>query len=63
MKYLIRDPIFDKFTRQIIVKIFSVLRLPTKMLDIIFSIISYFRYYAYIAWNIFNINKCLKFIN
>jgi hypothetical protein len=49
MKNLIRDPIFDKFTRQIIVKLFSVFRLPNKLLEIIFSIVSYFRYYAYIA--------------
>lgn len=48
LKYLIRDPMFDR-TKFILTKLFGLLRLPERMLGILFSVLNYFRYYAYIA--------------
>jgi hypothetical protein len=48
-KYLIRDPIFEDYTKRFIGKLFGFLRISPKILAFLYSIINYFRYYAYIA--------------
>lgn len=50
IKYLIRDPIFEDYTKHFISKLFTFLRISPKILALLVSIINYFRYYAYIAW-------------
>lgn len=48
LKYLVRDPIFDTYTKVFLERIFVALRI-TKLLPILMSIVNYFRYYSYIA--------------
>ena len=47
--YLIRDPIFEDYTQPIALKVFTTLRISPRILGLILSIVSYYRYYAYIA--------------
>lgn len=49
LKYLIRDPIFEGFTKRFLEKLFSILRISPKILGLLYSLLSYFRYYTYIA--------------
>ena len=49
VKYLVRDPIFENFTKAILVKVFSTLRVSPKLYNIFFALIAYFRYYTYIS--------------
>ncbi len=49
LKYLIRDPIYENFTKKLLEKVFLTLRISPKLLSLLFSLLNYFRYYAYIA--------------
>ena len=49
LKYLIRDPIFENFTLKVLLKIFSITRIPEALFGILLSILNYYRYYTYIA--------------
>lgn len=49
LKYLIRDPIYEQFTKKILEKIFLTLKMPPKLLGLLFSLLNYFRYYTYTA--------------
>jgi len=49
LKYLIRDPIFEGFTKKILEKLFTALRISPRLLGLLYSLLSYFRYYTYIA--------------
>jgi len=49
LKYLIRDPIYENFTKKLLEKVFSALRISPKLLALLLSLLNYFRYYAYIA--------------
>lgn len=49
LKYLIREPIYSKYTQPFLVRLFSALRISPRIYGIILSIVAYFQYYAYIA--------------
>ena len=49
LKYFLRDPIFEVFTKKILEKIFSTLRLSPSILDVVLNLVNYFRDYASIA--------------
>eukprot|EP00347_Sterkiella_histriomuscorum_P018838 403343978 len=49
IKYLIRDPIFENYTKVVLERLFSALRISPKILQLLLSLIGYFRYYTYIA--------------
>ncbi|CDW78719.1 UNKNOWN [Stylonychia lemnae] len=49
LKYLIRDPIFEGVTKRVLEKLFSILRISPRLLGLLYSLLSYFRYYTYIA--------------
>ena len=44
LKYLIRDPIFEEFTKRFAFKVFSTLRLSPKLFSFLISIVNTFRY-------------------
>ena len=44
LKYLIRDPIFDDFTKKFAFKVFTGLRISPKIFDLLISIVNSFRY-------------------
>jgi hypothetical protein len=47
LKYLLRDPIFERFTKVFLEKLF--MKISPRFFGILMSIISYFKYYSYIA--------------
>jgi hypothetical protein len=49
LRYLIRDPIFENYTKMIALKIFTTLRISPRIFELLISLVSYFRYYTYIA--------------
>ena len=44
LKYLIRDPIFDAYTKVYMGKVFTALHISPRLLNFLISIIHYFRY-------------------
>ena len=49
LKYFLRDPIFDTFTVRLIKRIFKLFKIPVALYEIIYNILSWWRYYSYIA--------------
>ena len=49
LKYLLRDPIFEKFTVKIIRRLFKMMKIPMQLYEIVYNILSCWRYYSYIA--------------
>ena len=49
VKYFLRDPIFEKFTVKIIRRLFKFMKIPMALYDIVYNILSCWRYYSYIA--------------
>ena len=49
LKYAMRDPLFERYTKPYIEKVFQILRVNPTIRAIILSIMNYFRYYTYIA--------------
>jgi hypothetical protein len=49
LKYLIRDPIFEQFTKKALEKVFGALKISPKLLGLLFSLLNYFKYYTYTA--------------
>lgn len=47
--YLIRYPIFEDYTYPVALKIFTTLHISPRILGLLLSIVSFYRYYAYIA--------------
>jgi len=48
LKYLVRDPIFESYTKVVLERVFDALRI-SKLLPLVLSVVNYFRYYSYIA--------------
>jgi hypothetical protein len=48
IKYLVRDPIFESYTKVLLERVFGALRI-SRLLPLLLSIVNYFRYYSYIA--------------
>ena len=48
-KYLIRDPIFQVYTKPFIVAVLRKLRVPETIIAYLFAYINYYRYYTYIS--------------
>ena len=49
LKYFLRDPIFDTFTVRLIKRICQLFKIPVGLYEIIYNILSWWRYYSYIA--------------
>ena len=49
LKYLIRDPVFTNYTRPIITKVLTKVRIPHFAIAYLFACINYCRYYTYIS--------------
>mmetsp|Transcript_27315 Transcript_27315/g.41537 ORF Transcript_27315/g.41537 Transcript_27315/m.41537 type:complete len:101 (+) Transcript_27315:850-1152(+) len=49
MKYLLRDPIFEKFTLPFLSKVFNYFWLTRIIFSLALNVINYYRYYTYIA--------------
>jgi hypothetical protein len=49
LKYLLRDPIYEKFTLRVLHKIFKLFRIPEALFGVLLSVLNYYRYYIYIA--------------
>lgn len=49
LKYLLREPIFSQYTMPALKKVTGLLHLPQVLVDLISSVLDYYRYYSYIA--------------
>mmetsp|Transcript_32027 Transcript_32027/g.42450 ORF Transcript_32027/g.42450 Transcript_32027/m.42450 type:complete len:82 (+) Transcript_32027:1022-1267(+) len=49
LKYLVRDPIFTAYTKPLIVKLLTKVRIPSTIIAYLFAYINYYRYYTYIS--------------
>ena len=49
IKYLIREPIFENYTKVFLAKLFTILKISPRIFGLLLSVLNYFRYYAYIA--------------
>ena len=48
--YLVRDPIYENFTKISLERVFGILRISPKILAFLLAGVNYSRYYTYIAW-------------
>ena len=47
--YLLKEPIYEKYTKEIILKVLATLRLPSFVGTLVFFFVNYMKYYAYVA--------------
>lgn len=49
MNYFIREPIYEKYTKPIILQIFNFIKFPTFLINIFFEVINYYKYLTFIS--------------
>ena len=49
MKYLVRNPIYEQYTKPILIKVCKGVILNQNVVTLVLALIDYFRYYTYIA--------------
>lgn len=49
MNYFIREPIYEKYTKPILLQIFNFIKFPTFLINIFFEVINYYKYLTFIS--------------